>query len=85
MGRPLHGDVRAQGVALEAARRYRRGRSLRPHLREELHEDANGIGARLSARPIAIFGNAVRNDIERRLQKAWSVRLDRLRESGLND
>ena len=40
------------------------------HLREELHEDANGIGARLSARPIAIFGNAVHNDIERRLQKA---------------
>ena len=37
------------------------------HLREELHEDANGIRARLSARPISIFGNAVHNDIERRL------------------
>lgn len=55
------------------------------HLREELHEDANGIGACLSARPIAIFGNTVHNDIEHRLQKAWSVRVDCLRESDLND
>ena len=29
-----------------------------------LREDANGIRARLSARPIAIFGNAVHNQIE---------------------
>ena len=55
------------------------------HLREELHEDANGIRARLSEHPIAIFGNAVHNDIERRQQKAWSVWVDRLRESDLND
>ena len=50
-----------------------------------LREDANGTRARLSARPIAIFGNAGHNDIERRLQKPWSVRVDRLRESDLND
>ena len=67
MGRPLHGDVRAQGVALELSADIGVAEACVHYLREELHEDANGIRARLSARPIAIFGNAVHNDIERRL------------------